>query len=90
MSSTGGAKLDKVKNARLLLKTPNLPEQVVAVINNNTNADILNFTPNSEVELLEYLKSNQASFILEVQGSEVVLDQMKMKINSSFKIEVGL
>ncbi|TDX87154.1 hypothetical protein [Epilithonimonas xixisoli] len=90
VSSTGGAKLDKVKNAKLILKAPNLPEQVVAVVNNNTNADILNFTPNSEVELLEYLKSNQASFILEVQGSEAVLDQMKMKINSSFKIEVGL
>lgn len=83
-------KLDKVKNAELLIVAPGLAEKTIATVTNNTSPDALNFTPNADVELMEYLKSKQSAVILKMQGSETAATEMKIRINASFKIQVGL
>lgn len=83
-------KLDKVKNAKLLIVAPGLPEKPIATVTNNTSESALNFTPDADAELMDYLKSNQSSIILEIQGSETAATQMKIRINASFRIQVGL
>lgn len=90
LSSTGGTKLDALKDAKLYLKTPDLPELLVAESLNNVNPNTINFTPTANTELISYLKSKQNSFILKIRGSKVALDAVKIKVNSGFKIEVGL
>ena len=90
VSSDSGVNLDAVKNARIYIKAPNLDRQLIGTVSNNTNGAVLNFVPDANTELLDYLKSSQNSLILEVQGSKVAADLMKLKINASFKLEVGL
>lgn len=90
VSSTGGTKLDAIKDAKLYIKTPDLPELLVAESLANVNPDVISFTPTANVELINYLKSKQNSFILKIRGSKVALDAVKIKVNSGFKIEVGL
>jgi hypothetical protein len=63
-SNNNAIKLDKVKNAELLIVAPGLAEKTIATVTNNTSPDALNFTPNADVELMEYLKSKQSAVIL--------------------------
>lgn len=91
VSSTGGVKLDAIKNAEIYIKTPSLERKLIAKVTDNLNETILSFTPETtDNELLQFLKSPQNSLILRIQGSKVAADLMKVKIDTSFKLEVGL
>jgi len=90
VSSEKNTKLNVIKNASILIKAPNMPEKVIAKSENNTSETSINFTPVADLQLLDYLKTNQNSIFLVVQGREIALDVMKLKINASFKLEVGL
>lgn len=90
VSSTAGTKLDAITDAQLYLKTPDLPEKLIATTSGNVNASVISFTPVANVDFIDYLKSKQNSFILKMKGSKVAVDVLKIKINSGFKIEVGL
>lgn len=89
ISSEFNNQLDAVRNARMYLKSPDLPEVLIAVASENTNPKSLIFQPEN-VELLSYFRTNNNSLILEIQGRRVVLDQMTLKLNTSFKIKVQL
>lgn len=90
VSSVGGITLKAVSDAKLWIAAPGQVDQVIANVTNNTSETALSFTPDPNVEIMSYLKSTQASIYLEVKGPENKADQMKIKINSSFKIQVGL
>ena len=90
VSSTDSTTLDVIKNATILIKAPNLAEVVIAESVNNTSTSTIAFTPVANLQLLDYLKSTQSSIILKVKGRKTANDIMKLKINSSFKLEVGL
>lgn len=90
LSSDAGVKLDAVKDARLWISAPGQTDKIIASVENNTSDSALNFTPDPNAELMDYLKSNQCSISLEIRGSENKVDQMDLRINSSFKIQVGL
>ncbi len=89
ISSEYSNQLDVVRNARLYVKAPNHSEILVATVNENTNPRTLTFVV-SDVELLEYFRTNQNSLILELQASKVTLDQITMKMNASFQVKVQL
>lgn len=89
VSSVLGGDLTAVKNAKIYIKTPNLPEKLVATSTNNTSGSKIVFTPNDE-ELINYLSSAQNSLILEIQGAKITLDKFNIKVNPSFRISVGL
>ncbi len=90
VNSSLGGKLDAVQNAKLYIKAPNLPEKLAATVINNTNPNTIVFTPEQNVELIEYFKSKENSIILEIQGRKLVLDKFTIKINPSFRIKVGV
>src|SRR6218665_59731 len=93
VSSTLGTKLNAVKDANIWISAPGQADRIIANVSNNISEDALNFTPvttESEAELMNYLKSPDVSIYLEVKGPEEKIDQMKININSSFKIEIGL
>jgi len=93
VSSTLGTKLNAVTDARVWISAPGQADRIIATVSNNISADALNFTPvttESEAELMNYLKSSDVSIYLEVKGPEEKIDQMRININSSFKIEIGL
>lgn len=89
-SNNNKIKLNKVKDAELWIKAPNVGEIKVASVSNNTSETALNFTPDADLELMNYLKSSQASIYLKMRGTESVATQMKIRINSAFKIQVSL
>ncbi|WP_374445124.1 hypothetical protein [Epilithonimonas sp.] len=89
-SNNNAIKLDKVKDAELWIKAPNVGEVRVAAVQNNISDTALNFTPDPAVELADYLKSNQTSIYLKIKGTETAATQMQVRINSSFKIQVSL
>lgn len=89
VSSQLGNKLDVINNARIYLKAPNQNERLIATAYNNTNPNTITFTLTDE-EILEYFRTNQNSLIIEIQASRVTADQIKMDINSGFKIKVQL
>jgi len=92
VSSTNGTKLNAVSDAKVWISAPNQTDRVIATVTNNTSPDALSFTPvttEQEAELMNYLKSPQVSIYLEIKGPENKIDQMKININSSFKIQVG-
>lgn len=89
-SNSDSIKLNKVSNATLLIKAPNLLDKKIATVENNTSETSLNFTPIADTELMDYLKSSNASLYLKVKGTEVAVTQMKTRVNSSFTIQVGL
>ena len=82
-------KLDVIKNAKIYIKTPNLPEKLIATAMNNTNPDTITFTVANE-ELLEYFRTSQNSLIFEIQGNRISADQITLKINSGFNVKVQL
>ncbi len=88
-SSQLGNKLDAIKNARIYIKAPNLPEKLIATAYDNNNPTLITFT-STDAEMLDYFKTNQNSLIVEIQGNYVTADQIKMKMDSKFKIKVQL
>lgn len=89
VSSQLGNKLDVIKNARIYVKSPGKTERLIASAYNNTNPDGISFNV-EDSELLEYFRTTENSLIIEIQGSRVTADQIKMTINSGFKIKVQL
>ena len=89
VSSTGGTKLDAIKDAELYLKTPDTAAKLIATTSGNVNPTTLSFTPVANLDLIADLKSKQNSFILNIRGSKVAVDVMKIRVTSGFKIEVG-
>lgn len=89
-SSVGGTKLDVISNARLYLRTPNSSDVLIATASNNTSGDILNFTADNTVELMDLMKSDQKSFVLEIQGRKLATDQLTVNIDTAFRLLVGL
>lgn len=83
-------KLDAVKDAEIWFKTPDKAEIKIATATGNTSATNITFTPEPNVDLIDYLKSKQNSIILKIRGSRIDAGQMKIKVNAGFKIEVGL
>lgn len=89
VSSVGGINLKAVSDANLYISTPGQEDIMIATVTNNTSETALSFTP-LDIELMNYLKSNQTSIYIEIKGPESKADQMKIRINSGFKIQVGL
>jgi hypothetical protein len=88
-ANSNAVKLDKVQDAKVYIKAPNLPELEIASVVNNSSETALNFTPASQ-DLVEYMKSKEVSIILELKGREAAATtEMKLKINSSFKLQIG-
>ena len=82
--------LDAIKDAEIWFKTPDKPEVKIATATGNANPTNINFTPEPNVNLIDYLKSKQNSVILKIRGSRIDAGTMKIKVNAGFKIEVGL
>lgn len=89
VSSQLGNKLDVIKNARIYIKAPNQADRLIGTAYDNTNPNTITFTITDQ-EILEYFRTDQNSLLLEIQASKVTADQIKMKINSGFKIKVQL
>ena len=89
VSSQFDTKLDVIKDAKIYIKAPNLPEKLIATALNNTNPDTITFTVANE-ELLEYFRTSQNSLIFEIQGRRLSADQITLKINSGFNVKVQL
>lgn len=81
--------LDAIKDAEVYFKAPGLDDILVATVTGNTNATVVTFTPTS-ADLINHLKSKQNSFILRIKGSKITAGMMKIKVNTGFKIAVGL
>ena len=90
VSSEDSTTLSVIQDAQILIKAPNVDSKVIATATNNASPSTISFTPVANLQLLDYLKTNQNSLILKVKGREVASDIMKLKINSTFKLEVGL
>lgn len=82
--------LDAIKDAELWFKTPELSEIKIATVADNTSKTSITFTPVPNTELINHLKSKQNSFILKIRGSRVEVGSLKVKVNSGFKISIGL
>lgn len=89
VSSNNGTRLDVIKNARIYIKSPNTERQLIASADNNTRADEISFTL-TNAELLPHLRSAQNSLILEVDGNRTAFDQIKVRLNSNFRVLFGL
>ncbi|MDN5627188.1 hypothetical protein SAMN05660493_01083 [Epilithonimonas bovis DSM 19482] len=89
-SSVAGIKLDVINNARLYLRVEGQSDLLVATASNNTSTDILNFTPDTTIELADILKTDQKYLILEVQGEKIASDQLTVTVDSVFRLLVGL
>jgi len=81
--------LDAIQDAEVYLKAPNQSSIMVATVTGNTNPAKITFVTTSD-DLINVLKSKQNSFILRIKGSKITAGQMKIKINTGFKVEVGL
>lgn len=89
VSSSLGNKLEVIKNAKIYIKGDNLPDKLIASVENNTNPnEIVFFT--TDAEIVEYFKSNRNSLVVEVQGSKVTADQITMKLAANFKVRAEL
>lgn len=84
-----GIPLDAIKDAEVYFKAPQLDEVLIGSVSNNTNPTIINFNP-TDANLINHLKSKQNSVYLKIRGSRVEVGNMKVKINTGFRIEVGL
>ena len=89
VSSPLGNKLDVIKNARIYVKAPNQADRLIATAYDNTNPNTIIFTL-EDAEILEYFRTSQNSLVIEIMSSKISADQIKMKINSGFKIKVQL
>lgn len=84
-----GIPLDAIKDAEVYFKAPQVDEVMIGSITNNTNASIINFTP-TDANLINHLKSKQNSIYFKIRGSRIEAGNMKVKINTGFRVEVGL
>lgn len=89
VSSKLGVKLDAIKNMRIYIKAPGLPEKLVATAYNNSSADKIDFTT-VDAELLHYFKSKENSLIVEVQANYPSADFITVLLDSNFEIKVQL
>lgn len=89
VSSTLGNRLDVIKNAKIYIKAPNQAERLIATAYDNTNPNMIMFTL-EDVEILEYFRTNQNYLVVEIMASRPSADQIKIKMNSGFKIKVQL
>ena len=89
VSSTLGNKLDVIKNAKIYIKAPNQTERLIATAYDNTNPYMITFNL-EDAEILEYFRTNQNYLVIEMMGSRVTADQLKIKMNAGFKIKVQL
>ena len=89
VSSTLGNKLDVIKNAKIYIKAPNQTERLIATAYDNTNSNMITFTL-EDAEILDYFRTNQNYLVIEIMGSRVTADQLKIKMNAGFKIKVQL
>lgn len=89
VSSTLGNKLDVIKNAKIYIKAPNQTERLIATAYDNTNPNMITFNL-EDAEILEYFRTNQNYLVIEIMGSRVTADQLKIKTNAGFKIKVQL
>lgn len=89
VSSTLGNQLDVIKNAKIYVKAPNQADRLIATAYDNTNPNTIIFTL-EDAEILNYFKTSQNSLIIEIQASRIAADQIKMNMNSGFKIKVQL
>lgn len=89
VSSTLGNKLDLIKNAKIYIKAPNQTERLIATAYDNTNPNMITFNL-EDAEILEYFRTNQNYLVIEIMGSRVTADQLKIKMNAGFKIKVQL
>lgn len=89
VSSTLGNKLDVIKNAKIYIKSPNQSERLIAIAYDNTNPNMITFNL-EDAEILEYFRTNQNYLVIEIMGSRVTADQLKIKMNAGFKIKVQL
>jgi len=88
-ANSNAVKLDKVQDAKIYINAPNLPELEIASVINNLSPTALNFTP-ADKDLVNYMKSKDVSIVLELKGREAAAtSEMKLKINSTFKLQVG-
>ena len=81
--------LRAIKDAEVYFKTPNVGEVLVAKVTGNTNPTSITFTPTSE-DLINHLKTNQHTFYLKITGGKLAAGTMKIKVNTGFRISVGL
>ncbi len=84
-----GNKLDAIKSAKLYIKTPNMPERLIATVENNTNPDTITFV-STNTELLEYFRTKENSLIIEIMANYPSADIITTKMNTGFKIRVQL
>lgn len=84
-----GNQLDVIRNAKIYVKAPNLPEKLIATVTDNTSPTNIEFTV-ADVELLEYFRTSQNSLILEIQASRPAADRLTVKLQSGFKVKVQL
>ena len=89
VSSQLGFKLDAIKNMRIYIKAPNLPEKLVATVYDNNSADQINFTT-VDTELVDYFKSKDQSLIVEVQANFPSADRIRVRLDSNFEFKVQL
>lgn len=89
VSSTLGNKLDVIKNTKIYIKAPNQTERLIATAYDNTNPNMIVFNL-EDAEILEYFRTNQNYLVIEIMGSRVTADQLKIKMNAGFKIKVQL
>lgn len=89
LSSTLGNKLDVIKNAKIYIKAPNQAERLIATAYDNTSPNMIVFNL-EDAEILEYFRTNQNYLVIEIMGSRVTADQLKIKMNAGFKIKVQL
>lgn len=89
VSSTLGNKLDVIKNAKIYIIAPNQAERLIATAYDNTNPNMITFNL-EDAEILEYFRTNQNYLVIEIMGSRVTADQLKIKMNAGFKIKVQL
>ncbi len=89
VSSNLGNKLDVIKNAQIYIKSPNLPDKLIAEVTNNTNPTEISFQM-SEADIADYFRTNKNSLIIKIMGSRASADQIKMDLRTAFKIRVQL
>ena len=84
-----GVKLDAVKNMRIYIKAPNLPEKLIATADNNTSADKIVFTT-TNADIADYFKTKENSLIIEVMGNYASADIVTIQMDAGFEVRAQL
>ena len=89
ISSKLGVKLDAVKNMRIYIKAPNLPEKLIATVDNNSSADKIVFTT-TNADIADYFKTKENSLIIEVMGNYASADIVTIQMDAGFEVRAQL